>query len=314
MTSTQPEFIYGIRNLAPVPTVLTVGAFDGIHLGHQAIMSQAVNSAKTKGLQASALILEPLPREYFNPEQAPPRILPLRERVDAIFGCGIDRVVCLRFNAALSALSPEDFVQSILVDGLAAREVIVGEDFRFGSNRTGGKALMADLADEHGFTITRPDTVTIDGERVSATRIRKLLGAADFKQAAKLLGRPFAISGRVCPGKQLGRQLGVPTANIPLRRRRSPVLGIFAVKVTVGKRYFKGVANVGVRPTVNRIAKPQLEAHLFDFNENLYGRRISVEFCLKLRDEQKFDSIDALTEQIHRDIQQAHAFFHTQPV
>jgi len=309
-TSKSPEFTYGVNNLASSgPSVVTIGAFDGIHLGHQAIMSQAVKKARAEGLTATALILEPLPREYFSRDEAPPRILPLREKVEAIFGCGIDRVVCLRFNAALSALSPEDFVKDILVEGLAAREIIVGEDFRFGSNRAGNHALMAALAEQHGFEITLPDTVEVGGDRVSSTRIRQLLRNADFAQAATLLGRPFAVSGRVCPGKQMGRQLGVPTANIALRRRRSPVLGTFAVKVDIGDQIVPGVANVGVRPTINRVAKPQLETHLFDFNEDLYGRRIHVEFCLKLREEQRFHSVDALREQIQQDIAQAKEFF-----
>lgn len=289
--------------------MVAVGAFDGIHLGHQAIMAQTVAQARAHGLRATALIFEPLPREYFNPESAPPRIQPLREKVESLFECGIDRVVCLRFNAALSALAPEAFVKTVLVQKLKVREIIVGEDFRFGSNRAGGQVLMAELARVHDFRITHPTTVEVAGARVSSTRIRALLQAADFKQVATLMGRPFSISGRVCPGKQLGRQIGVPTANIALRRRRSPVNGTFIVKVHVEGSVVNGVANVGVRPTVNRIPKPQLEAHLFNFNDNLYGKRIKVEFCQKLRDEQKFDSVEQLKLQIQRDIEQAQQFF-----
>ena len=289
--SNKPEFIYGADSLRPKSqSVVSIGAFDGIHLGHQAILRQAVKKGKALGLPATALILEPLPREYFHPDSAPPRLQPLREKVASIFECGIDRVVCLRFNAALSALTPEAFVKNILVDGLAVKQIIVGDDFRFGSNRTGSKALMAELAEQHGFEIARPDTVEVAGERVSSTRIRGLLTDAKFEQVTALLGRPYTMSGRVCYGKQLGRQLGIPTANVALRRRRSPLLGTFAVNITINQQVFEGVANIGVRPTINRIAKPQLEVHLFDFDGNLYGQRIDVEFCLKLRDEKKFDS------------------------
>ncbi len=309
----KPEFVYGANSLQDIGqsagSVIAIGAFDGIHLGHQAILKQAVDKGRELGLPATALLFEPLPREYFNREGAPARLQPLRDKVKAIFDCGVDRVVCLRFNAALSALAPEAFVKNILVDGLAAKQIIVGEDFRFGSNRTGDKELMDELAQRHGFAIARPTTVEIGGERVSSTRIRALLNDAQFDQVRALLGRPYTMSGRVCYGKQLGRQLGVPTANFALRRRRSPLLGTFAVKVRVGQVVTKGVANIGVRPTVNRIAKPQLEAHLFDFDQSLYGQMIEVEFCLKLRDEKKFDSVEQLRQQIENDFAEAKVFF-----
>ena len=310
MSPSEPQFIYGAANLQPQTRgVVTIGAFDGIHLGHQAILRQAVERARALSLPATALILEPLPREYFHPDSAPARLMPLREKVGALIDCGIDRVVCLRFNAALSALAPEDFVKKILVDGLAVQQIIVGDDFRFGSKRAGGKALMAELAEIHGFDIIRPETVVADGERISSTRIRKLLGEANFPAVTALLGRPYSMTGRVCYGKQLGGKIGVPTANIALRRRRSPLLGAFAVKAKIAQQVFPGVANIGVRPTVNRIAKPQLEIHLFDFDQNLYGQRIAVDFCLKLRDEMKFDSVEQLQQQIHQDINQAKAHF-----
>lgn len=306
----QSHFRFGLSQAAASkPSVVAIGAFDGVHLGHQAILRQAVTKAKVSGAESTALFFEPLPREYFSGETAPQRIQSLREKVESIRQCGIDRVVCLRFNAALSALSPQAFVESILVNKLKARDVIVGEDFRFGSNREGGKALFMELAAQHGFEITRPEDVEVDGERASSTRIRHLLTQANFEKVAQLLGRPFSLSGRVHWGKQLGRQLGVPTANVALHRKQVPVLGTFVVKVDVGETKFIGVTNIGVRPTVNQVPKPHMETHLLDFDDDLYGQCIKVTFYKKLRDEKRFDSIDQLKMQIQNDIESAREFF-----
>jgi riboflavin kinase/FMN adenylyltransferase len=307
---TSRELIRGTINLRPEHrgSVVTIGAFDGVHLGHQAIMRQVVSKAEELNLPSVAIIFEPLPREYF--QQGVARIQSFRDKVQALFEQGIQRVLCLRFDKRLSTISPRDFIHRILVEGLGTRYLVVGDDFRFGNKRAGDLALLKAEAAVHGFEVASAATVEVGGERVSSSRIRNALAAGEFAEAQRLLGRPFAIFGRVRPGKQLGRELGVRTANVDMRRQESPLQGIFAVTVSAADfQSYPAVANIGYRPTVNEVTEPLLEVHLLDFSGCLYGKRISVEPKQKLRNEQRFTSLQALKKQMEADIQQARDFF-----
>ncbi len=288
--------------LAPQGSVVAIGAFDGLHLGHQAILAEVRQRAEAQDLVPAVITFEPLPRAFFSKEPVP-RLSGMREKAEGMTAAGIDQLLSLRFDEALTQMSAEDFVRRVIVGRLAAREVWVGEDFRFGHRRGGDFALLQSMGAELGFTAHAVAPVLVDGERVSSTRVRQLLGESRFADAATLLGRPFVIDGHVEYGKQLGRTLGYPTANVHLPERVSPVRGIFAVRIGVGEGpcSWPGVASLGVRPTVNEVAEPLLEAHLFDFSGDLYGMRIAVEFVRKLRDEEKFDGLDALTAQMRQD-------------
>jgi riboflavin kinase/FMN adenylyltransferase len=288
--------------LAPAGSVVAIGAFDGLHRGHQALLAEVRIRAQALEATPAVISFEPLPRAFFSHEPVP-RLSSVREKLAGFAAAGMARVLLLRFNAALTALSAEDFVHRVLVERLAVREVWVGEDFRFGHKRAGDVALLERMGAELGFGVRVMPPVLLEGTRVSATRVRALLAAGEFAGAAPLLGRPFVIEGRVERGNQLGRTLGFPTANIHLRGRASPVQGIFAVRVGLGEApcSWPGVASLGLRPTVNQVAQPLLEVHLFDFEGDLYGRRMAVEFVAKLRDEQKFDDLAALTSQMHAD-------------
>lgn len=294
--------------LAPAGSVVAVGAFDGLHGGHRALLAQVRARARALGCVPAAVSFEPLPRAYFSTVRLP-RLASVREKLEGLCAAGIEQLLLLRFNAALTATSAEDFVRQVLVARLGAREVWVGADFRFGHQRGGDFALLERMGAELGFVARPMPPVHADGERISSSVVRARLAAGDFAGAASLLGRPFAISGRVVRGNRLGRELGYPTANVRLHGRVSPVQGIFAVRIGVGDGpcSWPGVASLGVRPTVNEVAEPLLEAHLFDFEGDLYGRRIAVEFVTKLRDEQKFDDVDALVAQMHRDAVAARA-------
>ncbi len=308
------EFIRGLHNLRSEHkgNVVTIGAFDGVHRGHQAILQQVVSQARERDLPSLAMIFEPQPHEYFSGEKAPARLMRLGEKVDALFAAGIERVFCLPFNRQFSALSAKAFIGRVLVDGLGVRSLVVGDDFRFGSGRTGDYAMLQAAGLEYGFDITDTTTYIVDDERVSSTRIRQVLEAGDFTLGACLLGKPYSISGRVVYGQQLGRKLGAPTANVHLHRYRSPLSGVFAVQTRLANgECLPGVANVGVRPTVCGDTKPILEVHLFDRDDNLYGQTIAVEFKYKIREEQRFNGIDELQEQIQKDIQQARAILPT---
>ncbi len=312
-----PEFIRGLYNLRPRHRgcVATIGSFDGVHLGHQAILQQVTDKARQLGLPSLAMIFEPQPHEYFAGDKAPARLMRLREKLQTLFAAGIDRVLCLQFNAKFSHMSAQDFIDQILIDGLAVKYLVVGDDFRFGAERRGDYQLMKAQGGRYGFDVCDTHTLEVEGERISSTRIRRELSCNRFDTAAGLLGKPYVITGRVVYGKQLGRQLGVPTANVQLRRYRSPIVGVFAVRArlqgceAMAGRRIEGVANVGVRPTVEGDSQPVLEVHLFDFDEQIYGCTLSVEFCYKLREEQKFASLAALKAQINQDIEAARVFF-----
>ena len=309
--------------LAPGGSVLAVGAFDGLHRGHAALLARVRERAAAQALLPLVISFEPLPRAFFAREPLP-RLGSVRDKLEGMAAAGIAQLLLLRFNAALAAMSAEDFVRDVLVQRAGAREVWVGADFRFGHARRGDVALLERLGGELGFVTQVFDTQHDAGDRVSSSAIRAALAAGAFADAARLLGRPFTIGGRVVRGQQLGRTLGYPTANIRLGRRVSPVQGIFAVRVhgvdapalpgdRSGASYARdtgaslpGVASLGLRPTVGG-REPLLEAHLFDFDGDLYGRRLTVEFVAKLRDEEKFASLDALTAQMHRDAAAARA-------
>ena len=312
----KPTFIRGCHNLRPEHrhNVVTIGSFDGVHLGHQAILKQVCDQAKRLNVASLAMIFEPQPHEYFAGEKAPARLMRLGEKAQALFAAGIDRVFCLPFNRKLSELSAQAFIDEILVERLGVKHLVVGDDFRFGAGRTGDYALLTDNGKRQSFTVVDTHTYLAGDERVSSTRIRQLLEQSEFAEAKRLLGKPYTINGRVVKGKQLGRTLGAPTANVHLHRYRSPLSGVFAVVVSINGHTHKGVANVGVRPTVGGDTKPILEVHLFDFANDIYGEQISVECVYKLRDEQKFDGIEALTEQIHRDMQYAKDYFQKHPI
>ena len=291
--------------LAPDGSVLAVGAFDGLHCGHAALLAQVRTRATKRGLVAAAVSFEPLPRSYFSPTPLK-RLSSVHEKLCSFAAAGIDQLLLLRFDAALVAMGADDFVRDVLVARMGAREIWVGADFRFGHNRVGDVTLLEAMQGEGPYEVRVLDAVTNgDGERVSASRVRGALASGDFAHAAALLGRPFTIGGRVVRGQRMGRDLGYPTANIRLGKRVSPVSGIFAVRVCVGDQWWPGVASLGVRPTITGGGEPLLEAHLFGFDGDLYGQRIEVEFIAKLRDEEKFASIEALRAQMDRDAAEA---------
>ena len=291
----------------PHGSVVCIGAFDGLHLGHQALLRHAVARARALDVPVLALSFEPLPREFFAAGNPPPRLLLPRAKVQGLRGLGADDVGLLRFDARLSALSGEDFVQRVLVDSLHAQEIWVGPDFRFGKGRGGDIALLQRMGAACGFVAGEIAPVQLDGERVSSTRIRIALQTGDFATAARLLGRPYAIGGRVVRGKQLGRTLGFATANLRFAGKTPALTGIYASWVHgVGDRPWASVSSLGTRPTIDGV-EPLLEAHLFDFDGDLYGRRIEVQFVAKLRDELKFSDLAALTAQMHRDARLARA-------
>ncbi len=311
------ELIRGIHNFRPSHRgcVATIGVFDGVHLGHQVILQQVKKKARELCLPSVVMVFEPHPQEFFDYDNAPTRLMRFREKFQAMAAFGVDRVVCLQFNKTLSALSAQQFVDRVLVKGLGVKHLVVGDDFRFGSDRQGDYSMLVDSGKANGFMVDNTDTFELYDERVSSTRVRAALARSDFKLAAELLGRAYSMKGRVVYGRQLGRQLGVPTANLLIGRPKMPLLGVFVVTVLIdsdrflGKRY-NGVANLGVKPTLGG-TKPLLEVHLFEFNEDIYGLPIEVNFISKLRDEQQFDSFDDLTAAINTDIAKAKAFFAT---
>lgn len=296
--------------------VATIGNFDGVHLGHQAVISQLLEKSKQLQLPSVAMVFEPQPIEFFSksapagtePRPAPPRISRFREKLRLLEAQNIDKVLCLRFDQKLSHLSGQQFIQDILVDGLGVRHMIVGDDFRYGHKRSGDFALMQSEGQKHDFEVTPTNTFLLDGERVSSTRIRAALAEADFALAETLLGRPFSISGKICYGQQLGRTLGVPTANIGMAGLRPTLEGVFIVKLKHKGRWLPGVANIGNRPTVAG-TYPLLEVHLFDFNETLYGDFVTVQFEQKIREEEKFNSLPELQSAMERDLSIGRQYF-----
>lgn len=289
---------------------LTIGNFDGVHLGHRAMLDRLVTKARDRKLPCCVLTFEPHPREFFAPAAAPARLTRLREKLELIAEAGVDRVHVLRFGARLAALAADRFVEAVLLRGLGARWLLVGRDFRFGAKRSGDFAMLEALGPRQGCEVEAMQDVKQAGERISSSSVRTALAAGELAGAARLLGRDYSMSGRVAHGEKLGRTLGFPTANIVLRRR-PPLAGIFAVAVELEETHelLRGVASVGRRPTVAENAPPLLEVHLFDWNGDLYGRHLRVKFLRKLRDEEKYDGLDALRAAIARDAEQARDHF-----
>ncbi len=291
----------------PHGSVVCIGAFDGLHLGHQALVRHALDRARALDVPCVVLSFEPLPREFFAPSDPPPRLMLPRTKAGHLFAMGVDQLGLLRFDKRLCSLTAEEFVTTVLLQRLSAREVWVGPEFRFGKARGGDIGVLRAMGQAHGFVADEIDPVQLDGERVSATRIREALRSGDFATAQRLLGRPYAIGGHVVQGRQLGRTLGFPTANLRFGGRTPALSGIYATWVHgLGDRPRASVSSLGTRPTVDGV-EPLLEAHLFDFDGDLYGRRIEVEFVAKLRDELKFSDLPALTAQMHLDAAQARA-------
>ncbi len=305
------ELIRGLQNIRPKHhgCVATIGNFDGVHLGHQAVLGQLAEKAAELGLPTVLITFEPQPMEYFVPDKVPARLTRFREKILALQRYSVDRVCCLSFNDKLAKLSAEDFIEQILIEKLGVKYLVVGDDFRFGQNRAGTFDMLVEAGKKYGFQVVSMHTFEIDAERVSSTRIRKALEQGDMTTAEKLLGRCYRMSGRVAHGEKLGRELGFPTANIHLHRHASALQGIFVVEVYgLDQEPISGVASVGTRPTVNE-TKALLEVFLLDFNQDIYGRHIQVSFLKKLRDEEKFGSLDELTNQIQMDVEQAQAYF-----
>ena len=306
------ELIRGLHNLRPRHRgcVATIGAFDGVHLGHQAVMNHLKTKAVELNLPSTVIVFEPLPREFFSPIKAPARIMSFREKFQAMRQLGVDRLLRIRFNEELRGMSAQRFVEDVFVAGLGVRYVVLGDDFRFGNDRQGDVRFIQQQGEIHGYAAGPTPTQEWQGDRVSSTRIRQALEAADFDRAEKMLGRPYTISGKVIYGRQLGQTIGTPTANLELRRLRAPLAGVYAVEVSgAGLDRALGVANVGVRPTVDDSIKANLEVHLLDRNIELYGQHIEVCFRHKLRDEKKFDSVDELKLNIATDIENTRAWF-----
>ena len=305
------ELIRGLQNIRPKHhgCVATIGNFDGVHLGHQAVLGQLAEKAAELDLPTTLITFEPQPMEYFVPDKVPARLTRFREKILALQRYSVDRVCCLSFNDKLSKLSAEDFIQQVLVKKLGVKYLVVGDDFRFGANRSGTFEMLVEAGKEHGFQVVSMHTFAIDNERVSSTRVRAALEKGEMSNAEKLLGRRYRMSGRVAHGEKLGRELGFPTANIHLHRHASPIKGIFIVDVFgLDDEPIQGVASIGTRPTVNE-TKALLEVFLLDFDQDIYGRHIQVSFLKKLRDEVKFDSLDELIKQIQLDVEQAQAYF-----
>ena len=311
------ELIRSLHNLRDhhQKCVATIGNFDGIHLGHQAIISQLKEIAGKHDLPTVIITFEPQPQEYFSPENAPARLTRLREKIEAMGRLAVDRLICLRFNSELASLSPRDFVKRLLIEGLDIRHLVVGDDFRFGKDRQGDYATLEKMADEFGYQLEHTNTCSFAGERISSTRIRQALANDDLNLARELLGRDYAISGRVVHGDKRGKSLGFPTANMELHRLHSPVAGVYVTRVHIMRRrqgadetIHPAVTSVGTRPMFDGEGM-RLETHILDFNESLYAKHIRVVFLKKLRAEDNFSNVDDLIKAIATDIENARQYF-----
>ncbi|MCF7981820.1 MAG: bifunctional riboflavin kinase/FAD synthetase [Pseudomonadales bacterium] len=314
------ELIRGLHNLIAQQRkytdrkyVVTTGNFDGVHCGHQMILRQLKKKAEELGLPTRVLIFEPQPMEFFAGTGAPARLTPFHEKVALILGNAIDSVVCLHFNEALRNMPANMFIEQILVNSLGVQALIVGDDFRFGYKQSGDFEMLRNAGVKFGFSVSKNDTLVWDNHRVSSTRVRVALEDGDFSLAEQLLGRPYSMSGRVMYGRQIGRTIGIPTANLSLKGKKAPLQGVYAVEIAGlehrgGVKLLQGVANVGLRPTVDG-EQPMLESHIFDFDRAIYGERIRVIFRHKIRNERKFDNVDLLRQQILLDIDAAKKHF-----
>ncbi|MDR8524731.1 bifunctional riboflavin kinase/FAD synthetase [Shewanella fidelis] len=303
------ELIRGIHNILPKHhgCVLTIGNFDGVHRGHAEVINRLVEKAEHLGLPAAVMTFEPQPQELFQGEDAPARLSLLRDKIVLLDELKVNRLLCVNFNKKFASYSAEDFIEQLLVNALGVKYLVVGDDFCFGKQRQGNFDMLRKAGEKHGFAVVSTQSFILGDKRVSSTEIRQLLAKGNLEQARRLLGHPFTLSGRVAHGQKIGRTIGFPTANIALKRKVSPVRGVFAIKLYWNNSdIYEGVANVGFRPTVNGQVC-QLEVHLFDFDGDLYGKTVEVELVAKIRDEQPFGSLDALKKQIKDDANRAKA-------
>jgi len=306
------RLVRGLHNLhgqQATPCVLTIGNFDGVHLGHQRILARVNERAAAEDLQSAVMIFEPQPIEWFRPDQAPARLMSLRDKLRALQCYGVQKVFCARFNKAFQSLSASEFVQYVLVDGLNVRHLVVGDDFRFGAGREGDFAYLQRAGQTHGFTVEDTPTCEYSGKRVSSTRVREALQAGRLTHAVTLLGHPYQVSGRVHHGDKIGRTINVPTANLVLRHLHTPIRGVYAVTVSgAGVCDHPAVASIGTRPTVGG-TQWRLEVHLLHYQGDLYGKHLTVTLQHYLRPELKFDGLEQLKQAIDTDIQQATQWF-----
>jgi riboflavin kinase / FMN adenylyltransferase len=299
----------GLNSTDKKPVALTIGNFDGVHLGHQALLKQLRMGAQLLGLPTAVLVFEPHPREFFTPQQAPVRLTSMREKLEFFATLDVDRIYVCRFNSSFAQMSAVEFIHA-LSDKLATKFVLIGDDFRFGNRRSGDFALMEKIGGQQGFKVEVMHSVSHNGIRISSTAVRAALVEGDLRAAQRYLGRPYSISGRVVHGDGLGKQLGFPTANIQLKHNRPPLTGIFVIRAQGdGLPPMQGVASLGVRPTVKQNGKPVLEVHLFDFSGEIYNKHLRVDFLHKLRDEVKYLDLHSLTQQIELDVCNAKQWF-----
>jgi len=305
------EIIRGLKNLSANQRgcVASIGNYDGVHLGHQAVIRQLIAKGDELDLPKMVITFDPHPQEFFSPDRSPPRLMSATDKFRALHQYGVDRILCLRFNREFSNIEAETFIEEYLVKGIGVSYLVVGDDFRFGRGRRGDFGMLQQAGTKYGFEVTHTETWQVDGQRVSSSRVRDMLLNGDMKKVTELLGRPYQVSAHVAHGEKRGRQLGFPTANLFLRRKKVPISGVFVVEVEgLDTGNLPGVANVGVRPTVDGTI-PCLEVHLLDFEEDIYGHRIGVNFLHKLREEKKFASLDSLRSQISQDADNARRFF-----
>ena len=297
------------------PCALTIGNFDGVHRGHKALLTRVREAATAMGLEAAVMTFEPHPREFFaqmagDLSKAPARIANLRDKLQSLSNGGVDRVIVEHFNAHFSGQSPQEFIEKVLVQGLHAKWLMVGEDFRFGAKRAGDVTTLIDAGKQYGFAVHALPAVENAGLRISSSAVRAALAQGDFAHAEQLLGHPYTITGHVIHGKKLGRTIGFPTLNLRIAHRRPALSGIFVVRLHgLAETALHGVASIGVRPTVEDDGRVLLETFVFDYNQNCYGKLIKVEFLKKLRDEEKYVDLPTLTDAIARDAAHARTFF-----
>jgi riboflavin kinase / FMN adenylyltransferase len=307
------HIIRGISNLRQEHkgSVVTIGNFDGVHKGHQAILSQVCAKAAELGVPSMLICFEPQPGEYFDVYNAPARLTRFREKVELLSQHGVDLVLCFKFDEQTRTMTADRFVD-ILVTDIGVSSLFVGDDFKFGNDRSGDFELLCSVGQKSGFAVTSFTTIRAGASRISSTRIRECLARGDFGSAEELMGHPYSIIGKVVRGRQIGRTWGIPTANIQLHRYRAPIDGSFAVEMEVNGQRLPGVANVGVRPTLEEATlKPILEVHLLDFDRDIYGQCVKVIFRHRIREEKKFDGIEALKAAIFADIEDSRRYFAT---
>lgn len=297
------ELVRGLVNLSEKhkDCVLTIGNFDGVHMGHQHVLNKLKTESKKHGVPSAVMIFEPQPQEVFLGDKAAARVLTFRDKFKKLEKLGIDRLICVRFNKEFAGMAADEFIESLLVDKLGVKHLIVGDDFKFGVKRSGDFALLQKESEICGFSVEDTKTFNYSDQRASSTAIRKYLQDADFKAAEDLLGEPFVMQGRVIHGQKNGRKFGFPTANIAVKRKVLPIKGVFVVEVVWNSQTFYGVANIGNKPTLNGV-KPVLEVNIFNFDQQVYGQRLSIKPLSKIRDEQKFESIEQLISQIKLDV------------